>query len=67
MWNPEAAPTPAVLISALQGVLKWGRAERLILGEVFAEGKKRGVPRLHEKMLPGNSFPQICVVSGNTM
>jgi hypothetical protein len=25
--------------------------------------KKRGVPRLHEIMQPGNSFPQICVVS----
>jgi hypothetical protein len=25
--------------------------------------EKRGVPRLHENMLPGNSFPQICVVS----
>jgi hypothetical protein len=29
--------------------------------------KKRGVPRLHENMLPGNSFPQICVVSGTIM
>jgi len=27
--------------------------------------KKRGVPRLHESMQPGNSFPQICVVSVN--
>jgi hypothetical protein len=27
--------------------------------------EKRGVPRNHENMLPGNSFPQICVVSGN--
>jgi hypothetical protein len=25
--------------------------------------KKRGVPRPHEDMPPGNSFPQICVVS----
>jgi hypothetical protein len=25
--------------------------------------KKRGVPRRHENMPPGNSFPQICVVS----
>ena len=25
--------------------------------------KKRGVPRHHENMRPGNSFPQICVVS----
>ena len=29
--------------------------------------KKRGVPRRHENMLPGNSFPQICVVSVNRM
>jgi hypothetical protein len=29
--------------------------------------KKRGVPRLHGNMPPGNSFPQICVVSGNIM
>jgi len=27
--------------------------------------EKRGVLRLHESMLPGNSFPQICVVSGH--
>jgi hypothetical protein len=26
--------------------------------------EKRGVPRPHGNMLPGNSFPQICVVSG---
>jgi hypothetical protein len=25
--------------------------------------EKRGVPGIHEFMLPGNSFPQICVVS----
>jgi hypothetical protein len=30
-----------------------------------APKEKRGVPRLHENMLPGNSFPQICVVSIN--
>ena len=29
--------------------------------------KKRGVPRRHENMLPGNSFPQICVVSVNSI
>jgi hypothetical protein len=29
--------------------------------------KKRGVPRHHENMLPGNSFPQICVVSVNSI
>jgi hypothetical protein len=27
--------------------------------------EKRGVPTHHGNMLPGNSFPQICVVSGN--
>jgi hypothetical protein len=27
--------------------------------------KKRGVPWHHGNMLPGNSFPQICVVSVN--
>jgi hypothetical protein len=32
-----------------------------------AVGEKIGVPRLHGIMLPGNSFPQICVVSGNIM
>jgi hypothetical protein len=30
-----------------------------------AKKEKRGVPRHHENMLPGNSFPQICVVSVN--
>jgi hypothetical protein len=30
----------------------------------FSAEQKRGVPRLHGNMLPGNSFPQICVVSG---
>jgi hypothetical protein len=29
----------------------------------FFVEQKRGVPRLHGNMLPGNSFPQICVVS----
>jgi hypothetical protein len=29
--------------------------------------QKRGVPRLHGNMLPGNSFPQICVVSVSMM
>jgi hypothetical protein len=33
-------------------------------GNADANAKKRGVPRLHGNMLPGNSFPQICVVSG---
>ena len=32
---------------------------------VYLKIKKRGVPRLHENMPPGNSFPQICVVSVN--
>ncbi len=31
------------------------------------EDKKIGVPRLHEFMQPGNSFPQICVVSVNSI
>jgi hypothetical protein len=31
----------------------------------FSAMQKRGVPRLHGNMLPGNSFPQICVVSGS--
>jgi hypothetical protein len=29
--------------------------------------EKRGVHRLHGYMLPGNSFPQICVVSESIM
>jgi hypothetical protein len=29
--------------------------------------EKRGVPRHHGNMLPGNSFPQICVVSVNSI
>jgi hypothetical protein len=33
--------------------------------KVTLEKLKRGVPRLHENMRPGNSFPQICVVSRN--
>jgi hypothetical protein len=32
---------------------------------VSRKKEKRGVPRHHGNMLPGNSFPQICVVSGN--
>jgi hypothetical protein len=32
--------------------------------DAFLQEQKRGVPRLHGNMLPGNSFPQICVVSG---
>ena len=32
---------------------------------VFVKNKKRGVPRLHENMAPGNSFHQICVVSAH--
>jgi hypothetical protein len=33
----------------------------------FRGSEKRGVPRLHGNMLPGNSFPQICVVSMSIM
>jgi hypothetical protein len=33
----------------------------------LAVEEKRGVPTPHENMLPGNSFPQICIVSGNIM
>jgi hypothetical protein len=29
----------------------------------FRVNEKRGVPRHHGNMPPGNSFPQICVVS----
>jgi hypothetical protein len=39
----------------------WSKRRKLALK------KKRGVPRLHENMLPGNSFPQICVVSETIM
>jgi hypothetical protein len=31
----------------------------------FSLGQKRGVPTQNVSMLPGNSFPQICVVSVN--
>jgi hypothetical protein len=40
-----------------------GRAVESTQIGFFQEIKKRGVPRLHGNMLPGNSFPQICVVS----
>jgi hypothetical protein len=45
-----------------------GRAQTIQIKELFMAGatkKKRGVPRHHGNMLPGNSFPQICVVSVN--
>jgi len=58
MWNPESASTPAVLILPLQGVLEWGRAERLILGEVFAEGKKEEFPGFTKKCCLGTPFPR---------
>jgi hypothetical protein len=32
---------------------------------VSSKNEKRGVPRHHGNMLPGNSFPQICVVSAH--
>jgi hypothetical protein len=51
-------------------MVKWGRA-KLKNTDRFAEWsaieEKIGVPRHHENMPPGNSFPQICVVSGNRM
>jgi hypothetical protein len=31
----------------------------------LSQQEKRGVPTHHVNMPPGNSFPQICVVSGN--
>jgi hypothetical protein len=37
------------------------------LGFFLVRIEKRGVHRLHENMLPGNSFPQICVVSESIM
>jgi hypothetical protein len=44
-----------------------GEREEGRLPKMYRNGKnkKRGVPRHHVEMLPGNSFPQICVVSGN--
>jgi hypothetical protein len=44
-----------------------GRADRETAESVFTSEAKRGVPRLHDYMLPGNSFPQICVVSKSIM
>jgi hypothetical protein len=38
---------------------------RAVRSGCFSAMQKRGVPRLHGNMLPGNSFPQICVVSGS--
>jgi hypothetical protein len=52
-------------------MLKWtlGRAEEHNAGAVFHresdKKKKEEFPGLMENMLPGNSFPQICVVSVN--
>jgi hypothetical protein len=40
-----------------------GRAVESNVDQIFRENQKIGVPRLHGNMLPGNSFPQICVVS----
>jgi hypothetical protein len=34
---------------------------------ILREKEKRGVPRRHGNMPPGNSFPQICVVSVHRM
>jgi hypothetical protein len=42
----------------------WGRAEETETTRLRRTcGQKRGVPRHHVYMPPGNSFPQICVVS----
>jgi hypothetical protein len=41
--------------------LRRARADRFFA--LIREEEKRGVPRHHGNMLPGNSFPQICVVS----
>src|ERR1039458_816654 len=46
------------------GRLKEGRAERLFSDE-RQKRKKEEFPGIMENMLPGNSFPQICVVSVN--
>ena len=50
-------------------MLGWGRGLACVPADRFprssAKNKKRGVPRHHGNMLPGNSFPQICVVSVN--
>jgi hypothetical protein len=45
---------------------RWGRAKESFADPFSTENcknQKRGVPRHHGNMLPGNSFPQICVVS----
>jgi hypothetical protein len=44
---------------------EWGRMENATQIAFLRKSEKIGVPRLHENMLPGNSFPQICVVSVN--
>jgi hypothetical protein len=35
------------------------------IGVCIVKKQKIGVPRHHGNMPPGNSFPQICVVSGS--
>ena len=40
-----------------------GLTQKLLIWAFSVKDEKRGVPRLHGNMLPGNSFPQICVVS----
>jgi hypothetical protein len=47
--------------------MRGGLLKKLQIRAFFVRDEKRGVPRLHGNMLPGNSFPQICVVSGTIM
>jgi hypothetical protein len=50
-----------------RGAERGGRADRKMKKQRVSLVQKRGVPRLHGNMLPGNSFPQICVVSRSIM
>ena len=49
--------------------MTWGRAEWVEGGAVYVarheKTKKEEFPGFMKNMLPGNSFPQICVVSVN--
>jgi hypothetical protein len=49
----------------VEGGLK--KATQIRSRQKTVKNKKRGVPRHHENMLPGNSFPQICVVYVNSI
>jgi hypothetical protein len=42
-----------------------GTRKGLVEMAQMAAEEKIGVPRVHGNMIPGNSFPQICVVSVN--